>query len=84
MTFTQSLSAGLATYEVTAHTNERTGQAMTWARNGHRLASITQEPDGRLRVALFLDYGADGRTWCDGATYKTPSGAVRKVRGFLR
>lgn len=61
-----------------------TGQTITHIKNGSRLATITEEAAGTYRVALFLDYGTDGLNWCDGATYKTEAGALRKARGFLK
>lgn len=60
------------------------GETVTWISNGSKLASITEQADGTFRVACFIDYGQDGRSWCDGATYKTNAGALRKADGFTR
>ena len=60
------------------------GETITNIRKGNKLATITEEHNGSLRVALFIDYGDDGRNYCDGATYKTRAGAMRKVNGFVK
>ena len=78
-TITEKLSG----YRTEDHSNPR-GEVCVSAWNGSRLANIAEHADGSFSVTLFIDYGVDGLNWCDSATYKTASGALRKAKGYLR
>lgn len=55
------------------------------ARKGNRLVTVTPNAaDGTCRVAMFIDYGDDGKNWCDGATLRSAAAVVRRAKGFLR
>lgn len=60
------------------------GEPITWMREGKRLASITEQANGTFYVAMHIDHGDDGKSFCDSGTYKTKAGAIRKARGFLK
>ena len=82
---THPIAAKLAStdyYKVDTYADPR-GNVCISVHNGCKLATLTEQTDGTVAVALFIDYGTDGRSYCDGATYKTAAGSVRKVRGFL-
>lgn len=67
----------------TTHTTPR-GETITYLRNGSKVASITEQANGTYYVALFIDYGQDGRSFCDSGLYKTMVGAMRKAQGFVK
>lgn len=80
---TVKIRTGLKSYELTDWTAPSGVQTIA-AKNGSRVAYIRPEADGRIYVTCFIDYGVDGRNWCDSGTYKTETGAIRKAAGFLR
>lgn len=65
----------------TTTTGER-GESITTIRDGSKVATI-HETGERFFVAMHIDHGPDGRTFCDSATYKTMRGAQRRARAFF-
>ena len=79
---TTKIRTGLSNYDMTEWSNRR-GDVTLTATNGNRAAYISAEGDA-IRVSCFIEYGTDGRNWCDAGTYKTEAGAIRKAAGFLK
>lgn len=60
------------------------GMTTTYMRNGSKLATIRHGGGaGRYHVATFIDYGDDGKVFCDGRSYKTVKGAERMASTFV-
>lgn len=80
---TTKIRTGLSNYDMTEWSNHRDEVTLA-ATNGNRAAYLRTEADGRIHVSCFIEYGVDGRNWCDSGTYKTEAGAIRKAAGFLK
>ncbi len=39
--------------------------------------------DDQIFLVLEMDYGPDGKVFCESTTYRSARGAARKIRGFL-
>ena len=76
-----------AGYNVTTRHVPRLGSDATelivWARNGHKLATLSDNIDGSVFVSMMIDYGQHGTTFCDGAHLKSAAGIVKRVARFL-
>lgn len=77
-----------AGYEVKIRNNQdaggywATGTAFS-ARQGSKIVTATPMRDGAASVAMFIDYGDWGRTYCDSAELKSAAGIVRRAAAFL-
>lgn len=77
-----------AGYHVTTRQVPRRGSDITeprvWARNGSKLATLSGNPNhGRVFVAMVIDYGQHGTTFCEGAHLKSVAGIVKRASRFL-
>ena len=76
-----------AGYHVTTRYVPRRGsdatEPMVWASNGSKLATLWGDSDGRVFMAMVIDYGQHGTTFCHGALLKSAARIVKRVARFL-
>ena len=58
-------------------------EPMVWARNGHKVATLSGNSNGSVFVSMVIDYGQHGTTFCDGAHLKSVAGIVKRASRFL-
>ena len=71
-----------AGYAITSQPDRSRG-SISFARKGNLVVSIAGQGDA-VHLAMFIDYGVDGRNWCDSADLKSVAGIVKRTAGFLR
>ena len=76
-----------AGYHVTTRHVPRRGsdgtEPMVWVRNGHKVATLSDNSDGGVFVSMVIDYGLYGITFCDCASLKSVAGIVKRASRFL-